>query len=528
MLNPLLHTPWNEDIDLPNFNTLEDHIHCDVCVIGAGIAGLTTAYLLSQKGKKVCVLESLAIGEGQTAQTTAHVTIMLDSFYSEIIRIHGLEKAQLVAESHKSALHKIEEIVASESIDCDLLSVNGFLCTSNNNDDREKLEQELYALHQVGCQDAHFQNTSPLPSFTSGPCLIIPNQWQIHPLKYLRGIVKALVRQGVQIYCHSPVHKIHTHGDLQVVTTAGYSVQADSVVVATNTPINNTFALHTKQMAYRTYVVAFKVPKNRVAMELYWDTENPYHYLRVQPYTDTHDLFIVGGEDHKTGQHDRPQDCFKHLIDWTLQRFPFVGEVVHRWSGQVMETLDGLPYLGHNPMDNKNVYVITGHAGVGMAQSTIGAMLITDQILGFNNPWEETYKPSRFSFRALGEYFKENLNTAAQYGDWFSPQALQSINELKRDEGMVVNHGLRKVAVYNSGEGIMSFYSAACPHLGGVLHWNSVEKSWDCPCHGSRFSCHGKVIEGPAVDDLEIIDDIFNRTLQRLPTEMTQLDLFPK
>jgi nitrite reductase/ring-hydroxylating ferredoxin subunit len=217
-------------------------------------------------------------------------------------------------------------------------------------------------------------------------------------------------------------------------------------------------------------------------------------------------MLLVGGEDHKTGQEDHPEQRFKKLEEWTRSRFPMMTEVIYEWSGQVMEPVDSLAYLGRNPMDKYNVYVITGDSGNGMTHCTIGAMLITDLIMNQPNAWAELYDASRISLRSIGEFIRENANVAAQYEEWLAAKPRPDYLDLIPNEGQVFRDGLSMVAVYKDEVGNLEFMSAACPHLGGVVHWNSVEKSWDCPCHGSRFDCHGQVIEGPAVSNLEKVN----------------------
>jgi Rieske Fe-S protein len=215
------------------------------------------------------------------------------------------------------------------------------------------------------------------------------------------------------------------------------------------------------------------------------------------------EILIVGGEDHKTGQNLHPEECYGRLERWARERFPLASAVVSRWSGQVMEPVDGMAFLGHNPLDRKSVYVITGDSGNGMTHCTIGALLIRDQIFGIKNSWEQLYNPSRVSMFAIGEFAKENSNVVAQYGDWFTGGQITDVDQIPVGEGRVMRQGLEKIAIYKDPDGNLEMYSAVCPHLGGIVRWNSAEKSWDCPCHGSRFNCHGRVIEGPAFVDLK-------------------------
>lgn len=501
---------WLDDDKMPSFSPLTENIETDVCVVGGGIAGLTTAYLLAKEGKQVVVVEDFELASGQTGKTTAHFSSALDDRYFDIEKYHGVEGARLAAESHNAAIQKVEEIVRRESIDCNFEFVNGYLFAAGD-DDKDVLDRELEAARRAGV-NVHFVNRAPLESFDTGPALCFPKQAELHPVKYLRGITKKLIPMGVKIYTHTRVVNIQGGEPAEVKTKDDFKITCKSVVVATNTPINDIFAIHTKQAPYRSYVVGFEVPKNSIPRGLYWDTLDPYHYVRLEKNPrqkvneSAPDILIVGGEDHKTGQDDHPELRFKKLEEWTREKFPMAGAAVYKWSGQVMEPVDGMAYLGHNPMDRNNVYVITGDSGNGMTHCTIGAMLITDQIMNRKNAWEELYKPSRISLRATSEYLKENANVAAQYSDWLAAKSDEVLVDLQAGEGAVFRDGLKMIAAYKNENGAVKFMSAACPHLAGVVHWNTVEKSWDCPCHGSRFDCQGRVIEGPAFKDLEPVE----------------------
>jgi Rieske Fe-S protein len=286
-------------------------------------------------------------------------------------------------------------------------------------------------------------------------------------------------------------------------------VSALAVVVATNSPFNDMVAIHTKQAAYLTYAIGAVVPRGSIPRGLFWDTLDPYHYVRLAPIGPdqrdrTHpeagerELLIVGGEDHKTGQARDQAQRFDRLEQWTRERFPMVEKVGFRWSGQVMETIDGLAFIGRNPGDRDNVFIITGDSGMGMTHGTIGGILISDLILGRDNPWTRLYDPSRKPVGAVGDYASENLNVAGQYADWLTGGEVSDRGEIPVGEGAVLRRGLSKVAVYREADDEYHEVSAVCPHLGCIVAWNTVEKSWDCPCHGSRFDCRGDVLNAPA------------------------------
>jgi Rieske Fe-S protein len=318
---------------------------------------------------------------------------------------------------------------------------------------------------------------------------------------YLAGLTQALHRHGGSIFTGSHADLIEG-GRPALVHVGRRIVTADAVVVATNVPVNDRVAIHTKQAPYMTYVIGARVPRGSVPRVLSWDTGDPYHYIRTTRFGED-DLLIVGGEDHKSGQAHDTDERHARLEAWTRARFPMLKDVPLRWGGQVMETVDYLAFTGRNPMDKDNVYIHTGDSGMGLTHGTIAGMLLCDLILGRKNPWEELYDPSRKTARAVREYTSENLNVARQYADWLTPGEVKSVDDIGKDSGAMMRRGLHKIAVYRDPQGALHECSARCPHLGCIVHWNRSAKTWDCPCHGSRFDAYGKVINGPANKDLE-------------------------
>jgi Rieske Fe-S protein len=254
-------------------------------------------------------------------------------------------------------------------------------------------------------------------------------------------------------------------------------------------------------------VIGARVPRRSIVPALYWDTEDPYHYMRLQNISGEHDVLIIGGEDHKTGQYDDAQARFAALETWAEERFSVIESIEFRWSGQVMETVDGLGFIGRNPMDKSNVYIATGDSGMGMTHGTIAGILLTELILGRDHPWAELYDPARKTVSAASDFVRENIHVAKQYSDFLTRGDVHSANDLAPGTGAVIRRGLKKLAVYRDREGALHESSAVCPHLGCVVAWNSLENSWDCPCHGSRFDPYGKVVNGPAISGLARIDE---------------------
>lgn len=492
---------WMTTAVVPDQPPLTADTQAEICIIGAGIAGLTTAYLLAREGKSVIVIDDGRIGGGMTERTTAHLVNALDDRFFELERLHGEQGARLAAESHSAAIDLIESISSQEGIKCDFERLNGYLFVPLG-EATEILERELKATHRAGLTETELVERAPLASFDTGRCLRFPRQAQFHPLKYLTGLALAIVREGGHLYTGTHASKIEGGATARVETSGGFVITADAVVVATNTPVNDLVAIHTKQAPYLTYVIAARVPLGALTRALYWDTPDPYHYVRLQTVED-HDLLIVGGEDHKTGQEEDGEERYARLEAWAREQFPMMERIEFRWSGQVMEPVDGLAFIGQNPLDAKNVFIATGDSGNGMTHGTIAGMLLKDLILGRKNEWATLYDPSRKTLRAAAEFAKENLNVVAQYADWATGGEVNSPEEIAPGEGAVIRSGLSKIAAYRDEQGKLYERSATCPHLGCIVHWNTDEKTWDCPCHGSRFNSFGGVINGPANTDLE-------------------------
>lgn len=498
---------WAATANTPEKPPLSKDTSANVCIIGAGIAGLTIAYLLARESKAVIVLDDGPIGGGMTVRTTAHLTNALDDRFYELERLFSEVGSHLAAQSHTAAIDRVEGIVREERIDCEFERVDGYLFIPP--DGRMKvLEDELAATHRAGLTAVRRLDRAPLESFDTGPCLYFPRQGQFHPLKYLTGLARAIEREGGHIFTNTHADEIEGGADAQVTTASGYTIKSDAIVVATNSPVNDRIAIHTKQAPYTTYVIGVRMPRGSVPAMLLWDAPadlwDPYHYIRIER-AGTHDVLIVGGEDHKTGQHDGSQRWGK-LEQWTRNRFPMAEDIEFRWSGQVMEPFDGLAFIGRNPADADNVFIATGDSGMGMTHGTIAGILLTDLIMERANPWTGIYDPSRKTVAAVKDFVQENINVAAQYMDAITPGEIDSVDEIPKGEGGVLRSGLTKVAVYRDEDGTLHSLSAVCVHLGCIVTWNPAEKTWDCPCHGSRYDALGTVINGPANSDLPPVD----------------------
>jgi glycine/D-amino acid oxidase-like deaminating enzyme/nitrite reductase/ring-hydroxylating ferredoxin subunit len=492
---------WYSTVVAPTRPSLTEHLTTDVCVVGAGIAGLSVAYTLARRGVKVVVVDLDQIGSGESGRTTAHLANAIDDRYAMLEKAHGRDASRLAAESHTAAIDRIEQVVREEGIDCDFTRLDGYLFLGGE-DTESLLDEELDAAHRAGLTDV--TKVDSAPGFDSGPALRFPRQGRFHVLKYLSGLADAIERHGGLIFGETKVDNIEGGSPAKVTTSSGMTVTAGDVVVCTNSPISDLVITHVKQAPYRTFVVALSVPKGSVPDALYWDTPDPYHYVRLQPLDAMRDALIIGGEDFKTAHEDDAGERFTELERWARQRWPMAVHRVTQWSGQVMEPVDYLAFIGRNPDGAEHVWLATGDSGMGMTHGTIAGILLPTLIAGKEHRWESLYSPKRVSLHhtELLELLKENVDVAAQFRDYVTPGQVSDVADIPRGEGRVIRRGVHKVAAYRDESGVVHERSAVCTHVGCIVDWNSAEKGWDCPCHGSRFDPMGKVINGPAINDL--------------------------
>jgi glycine/D-amino acid oxidase-like deaminating enzyme/nitrite reductase/ring-hydroxylating ferredoxin subunit len=499
-------TYWSTSATFPSFAKLNSDARADVVVVGGGITGLTAAYLLAEAGRSVLMVERGRCAATDTGHTSAHLTMVTDARLDELVKRFGHPHAQAVWDAGLSAMAQIDEIVRRHQIDCGFDWVEGYLhAPPGARDVRtvEGLRQDADLAGQLGF-DATFQDEVPL---VGTPGIRFEGQARIHPRKYLAGMAKAVVAAGGRIHEHTEVTEFST--EPLSVTANGRLVTCNDVVIATHNPLVGVGGLtgaalfQTKLALYTSYVVAGRVPKGIVPDSLWWDTASPYRYLRVEPHR-AYDLVILGGEDHKTGQTSDTEACYDRLARAVVALAPAI-EITHRWSGQVIETPDGLPYIG-STADHQ--YSATGYAGNGLTFGTLAGMMVTDRILGRSNPWTELFDPARKAIRhGVWDYLKENADYPYYLiRDRFAGAEGRSLRSVKRGQGKIIDRDGTKVAAYRDEAGAVTMRSATCTHMACLVAWNSAEKTWDCPCHGSRFTPAGKVISGPAESPLPEID----------------------
>lgn len=493
---------WQASEDGVRADQLKDSIETDVCIIGGGIAGLTTAYLLSRAGKQLVVIDDGPIGGGETARTTAHLSNAIDDRLYRIAKWHGDDNAKLAFEAHTKAIEEIERIVTMEKIDCDFSRLDGFLIEAEDGDD--DLDEELETVGRLGLNEIEMVERAAVAEFDTGRALRFPNQGQFHILKYLSGLADVIERNDGRLFSKTRAVEWKGEGSPSVKTEEGRTIRANSIVLATNYPIMS--KMFAKLPAYRTYAIGVRVPKGSIEKVLLWDTGDPYHYIRIQEESD-HDILIVGGEDHRTGQENDGNERFQNLWKWTAARFPSAKEVVHRWSGQCFETHDGLAFIGKFSDDEPKVYMITGDSGMGMTHGTIGGVIVSDLILGRDNALAKIFDPGRIATQSIVEAVPEVIKSTVPYIDKITPGDVSSVEDIKNGEGAIMRDGMSKIAVYRDDEGRLHKRSAVCTHMGCIVRFNSVEKTWDCPCHGSRFATDGHVVNSPAISPLEEVKE---------------------
>jgi len=475
----------------------------DVLVAGAGITGLTAAYLLAKSGKRVAVVERERVGAGETGNTSAHLTAITDLRLTDLAGRFDRDAARLVWDGGMIAIDLIESIVELEKIDCGFARVPGWLCSPFFGDADDKLRDDADLARALGIQ-VSYRETGPLGRPAAG----FPDQAVFHPLRYLEGLAAAAARLGVTIIEHAEMSEAVQ--DPLVAIVNGENVACTDLVIATHVPVVGSSGVakaimfQTKLYPYSTYVVGGRIDDGAIAPGLYEDTSDPYRYLRV--HRDEEGLYaIYGGADHKTGTVSHTEECFGQVQEEFLKLFP-KARIEKRWTGQVIETNDRLPFIGENA---PHQYASTGYAGNGLTFGTLGALMIHDAVLGIENPWRELFDPGRKTLRpsVVASFVSENIEYPYRFIlDRLRRNRTDTVRTLKPGEGKVLTIGGKPVACHRTDDGELIKVSAVCTHMGCLVRWNVPERTWDCPCHGSRFTPDGLVLGGPAEAALEKVE----------------------
>lgn len=494
---------WIETAPMPRFPALEKSLEVDVVVIGGGIMGVTAAYLLKKAGHTVVLLERDRCARIDTGHTTAHLTAVTDLRLYELEKSFDRETARAVWDAGSAAIDQIATLIRAENIPCDFRWVPGHLLApleGADQEDTDELKREATLANELGIA-AEFLPAVP---YFELPGIKFAHQALFHPRKYLAALAQRIPGKGSHVFEHSEVSAVED--DPLAVKVGENKITCRYVVMATHNPLVGVAGVlgatlfQTKLALYSSYVIGARLPQEKIPEGLYWDTSDPYYYLRVERRRGF-DHAIFGGEDHKTGQETDTEAAYRRLENRFRKIVP-EARVDHRWSGQVIETNDGLPFIGEL---TEKQFGATGFAGNGMTFGTLGAMMASDALAKRRNPWQELFDPGRK--KILGgtwNYLKENKDYPYyMVRDWLGGTEGKSLRALKRGQGKILHLDGRKVAAYRDDEGGVSLCSPICTHLKCIVGWNEAERTWDCPCHGSRFKPTGEVISGPAETPLE-------------------------
>lgn len=504
---------WIDSASLPRFPKLDQNVKVDVAIVGGGIMGITAAYLLKRAGKSVALVERSRLASIDTGHTTAHLTAVTDLRLQDIAKSFGKEVAQATWDAGAAAIDQIVTNIRREDIACDFHWLPGYLHAplgkKPEEQDLKELQSEADLANELGITASYHEQVP----FFNLPGVKFSQQALFHPRKYLAALAGKIAGDGSHIFEGSEVEEIED--EPLALKVGAFKVRCHSLVLATHTPLagkTNTLRamlFQTKLALYSSYAVGAKIPSGTIPSALYWDTNDPYYYLRVEPKRG-HDYAIFGGEDHKTGQETDTTAIFQRLEKRFRQIVP-QAEIDHRWSGQVIETNDGLPFIGETA---ERQFTATGFAGNGMTFGTLGAMMAVDSVLRRKNPWQEIFEVHRAKIRGgTWSYLKENKDYPYyMVRDWLGGAGANSLEAVKKGEGKILHLNGRKVAAYRDDDGEVSLCSPVCTHLKCIVGWNDAERTWDCPCHGSRFKPTGEVISGPAEEPLETLPVPAERT----------------
>jgi glycine/D-amino acid oxidase-like deaminating enzyme/nitrite reductase/ring-hydroxylating ferredoxin subunit len=482
-------------------NAHSDHQEVyDTLIIGGGITGITTALLLQKQGNKCLLVEARNLGFGTTGGTSAHLNTFLDATYPEIDSDFSKEASSLMAKGSKKMIEMISANIKELIIDADFEFKEGYLF-SQNEKETEELQSILESSQAAGVEVSEvFENGVPIP-FEHVLCF--KNQAQFHPLKYILGLAKEFERLGGKIIEQTFIHSTELLEDIHYAKSDKFTLKAKNIVYATHIPpgIN---ILSLRNAPYRSYVLAVKLNSGEYPSCLSYDMQEPYHYFRSHEI-DGQKYLIIGGADHKTG-HGDPLKAFEDLEHYARKYFD-ISQIDYRWSSQYYVPVDGLPYIGQLPGGDKGIFVATGFNGNGMILGSLSAVLISDLILEKENPYEKLLSPSRLKpISGFTEFVKENADVAYHFvADRFGAEIIRSTGELAKDEGKIVEFGGEKLALYKDDDEKVTALNPVCTHAGCIVGWNPTERTWDCPCHGGRFSITGKVLNGPPQKDLEFV-----------------------
>ncbi len=500
---------WLASTPTTNYPTLEEDIDVDIVIIGGGLAGISCAYLLQKEGFNIALIEADKICQGATAHTTAKITSQHRLIYNKIKTQLGIELAKQYAQANETAIREIEKLINEHKINCDYTLQPAFVYTKEEKYIKQ-IEAEVKTASELGIKASYVEEIPfPIPIYAA---VRFDNQAQFHPRKYVLSLAKIIHDNNVLIYENTRAVNIEKDGKYIIITERGRKIKAERVIITTQYPFYNKKGMYFSRLyPKRSYIIGIRA-KEKFPGGMYINAEEPPRSLRSHN-TDEGELILVVGSNHTTGQKEDTEKNYEELINFAKDIFT-VESIPYRWSTQDYTTPDGIPYIGQFASDTPNLYVATGFQKWGMTNSMVAAMLIRDLILKGKSQWQDVYKPSRKNIIPAAKTFLiENLKVAQNLLEG-KISSLPDNLEVKPGEAKVVKINGERVGIYKDQEGQLHLVNTTCPHMGCELNWNKAEKSWDCPCHGSRFTYKGEIIEGPAVKPLTFSKDV--NTIEKL------------
>nr|WP_295926706.1 FAD-dependent oxidoreductase [uncultured Dyadobacter sp.] len=474
----------------------------DTLIVGAGITGLTAALMLQKAEKKCIVADAHHAGFGTTGGTTAHINTFADTTFAEVEKAFSEEAATRFARAIAQSVETIDQFVQTYNIDCDFEWKRGFVYAETDQEAKE-LDNLYESALRAGVQASR---TGTVPTSASyRKAVVFEGQAQFHPLKYIGGLQKAFVAAGGTVLENTQIREVSSTDTHHVAVADNVEIKAKTIIYATHIPPGGINVLHFRNAPYRSYVIAATLKNGAYPPDLVYDMQDPYHYFRTHT-VDGQPYLIAGGHDHKTG-HGDPEQSFADLIAYTSELYE-IDTVVTRWSAQYYVPADGLPYIGHLPGASAGIYAATGFNGNGMILGTVSARVLSDLILTGESEYKDLFDPARIKpIAGFAEVVKENADVVKKFvGDRFGIDEIGSFSEVPSDSGAIVEYQGEKLAIYRDKQGEVYALDPVCTHAKCIVQWNNAEKSWDCPCHGARFDCQGKVLTGPARADLDKIN----------------------
>lgn len=487
---------WIDTTPESQYPQLVKNLAVDVVILGGGLVGINAAALLQERGLSVAVIDAHRIVTGVTGHTTAKITSLHGLIYKHLIDSFGRDGALAYGEANQAAIEMYERLIRERGIECDFMRTSAYTYTTDESS-LKQVEEEVRAAEMVGLPVQYVEST-PLPFPIKG-AVCFSNQAHFHPRKYLLALAEQLGNKGIYFFEETRAVDLKQGDLIEVVTDRG-SIRGKYVIIATHFPFHDPAFFFARMYPKRSYVLGVRL-NGKAPEGLFYSTSEPYHSIRSHP-AGFRDMVLVGGQNHKTGHGGDTVARYKEVEKFARENFD-VKAIEYHWSTQDYVSWDRVPFIGKLPTWDR-VYVATAFAGWGMTHSMVAAVIIKDAILERSNPWESLYNPSRVKLTGASKFITENVDAVKHLvvGRIFAPDHFR-VDDLEKGEGGVIDSKVGKAAVARDGEGTVHSVSPACTHMGCIVSWNNAEESWDCPCHGSRFSAEGKVIHGPALSDLE-------------------------